>query len=128
MRLLEHGAEINEVVDISIPEDSAEKIQRVKIADMDVYKPAISALAEGVVVEIDADKQTPITAFPSLLDVFITQSLTSYSAWTTLGSQLVAPCAFIAQGLPGSSKVAAMLDGRWEQWGWSLPYSMSKSV
>lgn len=100
-------------------DELAEKIQHVEIADMDVYKPVVSTVAEGIVVEIDAEEQTPMKAFPSLLDAFITQSLTSYSAWTTRGSQLVAPCTFIVHGLPGSGKVAAMLDGRWEQWGWS---------
>jgi type VI secretion system protein ImpM len=57
-----------------------------------------------------------------LLESFLTSSLKSYSAWTTMGSELVEPCIAISQNLPKFGSVAALLDGQWGQWNWPQPY------
>jgi type VI secretion system protein ImpM len=42
----------------------------------------------------------------------------AYSLWWTLGSDSVAPSMLVASGLPTSEAFAALLDGRFERWGW----------
>lgn len=41
-----------------------------------------------------------------------------YSLWWTSGSEQVRPALVVAEGLPPVERFAALLDGRWEQWGW----------
>ncbi|HEX7967768.1 MAG TPA: TagF domain-containing protein, partial [Stellaceae bacterium] len=41
-----------------------------------------------------------------------------YSLWWTSGSEQVKPALVVAEGLPPVERFAALLDGRWEQWGW----------
>lgn len=73
------------------------------------------------------EEQLPGSVFPCLLDTVLTQSLNSYSTWTTKGSELIEPCLFNVQGLPSVTSTPAMLDGQWEHWGWHQPYVL-KSV
>ncbi len=57
--------------------------------------------------------------YPLLLDASLQQLHTSYSIWSTTGSQYVEPCMFVCKSLPAISGVAAMLDGDWAQSQWS---------
>ncbi|GAA3918531.1 type VI secretion system-associated protein TagF [Litoribacillus peritrichatus] len=41
-----------------------------------------------------------------------------YCLWWTQGSEEVAPCLVVTDGLPQVSQFSAMLDGNWDQWGW----------
>jgi type VI secretion system protein ImpM len=41
-----------------------------------------------------------------------------YTLWWTTGSEQFKPSLVIAEGLPPVDRFAALLDGRWEQWGW----------
>jgi type VI secretion system protein ImpM len=41
-----------------------------------------------------------------------------YTLWWTSGSEQFAPSLVVAEGLPPVERFAALLDGRWEQWGW----------
>lgn len=41
------------------------------------------------------------------------------SLWSSSGSSAVQPGILLSRGLPDSEGFAAMLDGRWRQWGWS---------
>jgi type VI secretion system protein ImpM len=41
-----------------------------------------------------------------------------YTLWWTSGSEQFAPSLVVAEGLPAVERFAALLDGRWEQWGW----------
>ncbi len=75
----------------------------------------------GVIVEMEFEEQSPSTVYPYLLDSFASQALSSYSVWSTKGSELINPCTFITQGLPAIAGVAAMLDGRWSHWQWQQP-------
>jgi len=58
---------------------------------------------------------------PHLLDAFVSTTFSSYSVWSTNGSECVAPCTFICSGLPPIAGGAAMLDGLWGHWEWSVP-------
>jgi len=41
-----------------------------------------------------------------------------YTLWWTGGSAQFKPSLVVAEGLPPVERFAALLDGRWEQWGW----------
>lgn len=41
-----------------------------------------------------------------------------YTLWWTSGSAQLKPALMVAEGLPPVERFAALLDGRWEQWGW----------
>jgi type VI secretion system protein ImpM len=42
----------------------------------------------------------------------------NWALWWTVGSERIRPCMLVTKDLPGASRFAAFLDGRWEQWGW----------
>jgi len=52
-------------------------------------------------------------AVPRLSHAIATASLKGHSLWWTDGSQQVAPCVLVHEGLPTTSLFTAMLDGRW---------------
>ena len=60
--------------------------------------------------------------YPLLLDTTLKQLHTSYSLWSTAGSQYVEPCMFTCKAMPAASGIAAMLDGDWEQSRWCEPF------
>jgi type VI secretion system protein ImpM len=82
---------------------------------------------KGAVVEIDFEGSSLGSAFPYLLDAAIKESSPSYSVWATEGSEHVEPCFFYCRGLPRMQGVAALLDGRWDHWGWSPPCRLNLS-
>ncbi|HET7594953.1 MAG TPA: type VI secretion system-associated protein TagF [Stellaceae bacterium] len=41
-----------------------------------------------------------------------------YTLWWTSGSDRCKPSLVFAEGLPSVERFAALLDGKWEQWGW----------
>lgn len=91
-------------------------------------EPAYGAAGEwldsyAVHMAMGADAQSPTSVYPCLLDALLTKLLSSYSVWSTTGSERVAPCVFEVQGLPAVSKLPAMLDGEWQHWGWQQPYA-----
>lgn len=69
-----------------------------------------------------SDQQAVDNAYANLLDAFLSSAISSYSFWSTQGSEHVEPCVFSCQGLPAVKGIAAMLDGKWEQWNWQQPY------
>ncbi|WP_444993967.1 type VI secretion system-associated protein TagF [Aliikangiella sp. IMCC44359] len=79
----------------------------------------------SAVINLELEEQSPALVFPHLLDSFLLASLSSYSAWTTVGSERVEPCISITQSLPKIGGIAAMLDGQWSQWNWQQPYSLN---
>lgn len=64
------------------------------------------------------------SSLPVLLDAQLKQSMTSYSAWSTVGSEHVEACTFVHKNLPAASGVAAMLDGQWHDWRWQQPFQL----
>lgn len=86
------------------------------------YAPQGSAhLDAGVVVDTDFEEPSALSAMPYLLDAFVSSTFNSYSIWSTAGSERVEPCLFVCPGMPPVSGGAAMLDGLWEHWEWSVP-------
>lgn len=75
----------------------------------------------GVVVDLDFDDPAVAPALPHLLDAFVASAFTSYSFWSTNGSERVEPCIFVTPAMPPVAGGAAMLDGLWEDWEWSVP-------
>jgi len=57
--------------------------------------------------------------YPSMLDSLLKEHCFAYSLWWTKGSEHVSPSFLFSEGLPPYDGVAAMLDGNWQQWGWS---------
>lgn len=60
---------------------------------------------------------------PYMLNAALATSLNSFSLWQTAGSELVSPVLFNCQGLPPIGSVASMLDGKWQQRNWKIPYN-----
>ncbi len=54
----------------------------------------------------------------SLLSDIYKRSFNQHSLWWTAGSEYIEPCLLVSNGLPDTAQFAAMLDGRWQQWGW----------
>jgi len=79
----------------------------------------------ALVMNMEFEEQSPSTVIPYMLDACLTHLLASYSAWSTKGSQLVEPCLFTSKGLPPIGGIAAMLDGRWEEWRWQQPFYLN---
>lgn len=82
---------------------------------------------QGTLIKMDFEEQSPRSVFSYLLDASIKDTLSSYSVWSTQGSERVEPCLFYSRGLPQVRGIAAMMDGQWAQWGWHEPYSL-KSI
>ncbi len=75
----------------------------------------------GVVVDLNFEDTHPLGTMPHFLDAFVNSAFASYSIWTTAGSARVEPCTFLASGLPPVAGSAAMMDGLWDHWEWSVP-------
>jgi type VI secretion system protein ImpM len=84
------------------------------------------AVVESYAMQIDMATEEPLAAavYPCMLDALLVKLLSSYSLWSTTGSERVAPCVFDVQGLPAVGKLPAMLDGQWRQWGWVRPCAL----
>ncbi len=54
----------------------------------------------------------------SLLNSVLLETGFAYSLWRTTGSEKLAPSLLLAQGLPPTKSVGALLDGNWSSWGW----------
>lgn len=78
-----------------------------------------------LLARLEFEEQSPQVALPQLLDASLRNSFTSYSAWTTRGSEYVEPCLFVSQALPPMTGIAAMMDGQWQHWNWPEPYALN---
>lgn len=81
--------------------------------------------SDAIQVNMEFEEQLPSSVYAHLLDSLLKKSLSSYSMWTTQGSEKIAPCLFTVQGLPPVSNIPAMLDGQWEYWGWQQTYELN---
>ena len=79
----------------------------------------------AIVLDAPPQAATPIMAMPYLLNTLVTQSMPSYSVWSTLGSEWVTACLFVSPSLPPINGIAAMLDGQWSERGWQQPYVLA---
>lgn len=55
----------------------------------------------------------------ALAECRLDSATTRLSLWSTSGSAQVRPALVAAEGLPAAEGCAALLDGRWEHWGWT---------
>lgn len=102
-----------------------EEINRMRLKYDTSHAPALQQSARvGTVIKLATEEEVPQTVFPQLLDAALKEMLSSYSVWSTLGSQQVYPCTFYTRGLPQMRGIAAMMDGQWEEWGWHEPYKL----
>ena len=63
----------------------------------------------------------PAKAIPVLFDAMLRNQFNTYSLWSTArGSNLISPLLAICQGLPSARHSTALLDGNWDESGWSL--------
>lgn len=77
--------------------------------------------------ELDFEEQSTSVIYSYLLDLMLSKTMNSYSAWSTAGSERVSPCFFTVQNLPPASRLPAMLDGEWAKWGWQRPYTLDSA-
>jgi len=75
----------------------------------------------GTVITLGSEEQAAASAIAPLFHSLLKDGLSSYSVWTTQGSDLVEPCLFYSAGLPSLQNLAAMLDGQWAARGWNQP-------
>ena len=106
-------------------DDLVEELAGVTLHLETAYAPT-GALVESYSMHVDMEfeEQSTASVYPCMLDSLLVKLLSSYSLWSTTGSERVAPCVFDVQGLPSVSKLPAMLDGQWQQWGWTQPYAL----
>lgn len=66
---------------------------------------------------LEGDRATA-TALPSLTMPLLQTLLVGHSAWLTTGAAQIEPSLLLCMGLPADTGFAALIDGRWQQWGW----------
>lgn len=100
---------VGELENLSVPE----------IAPLPRYETqsAMHAFKGNQIVEQKALDKHQLTE--SLVNNAYRQLYGNHSLWWTKGSNLIEPCLAISAGLPDPGQFAAMLDGQWQQWGWS---------
>lgn len=81
--------------------------------------------SDAIHVEMEFEEQLPSSVYAHFLDSILKRTFSSYSLWTTQGSEKIEPCVFSVQGLPSINNIPAMLDGRWDYWGWQNTYSLN---
>lgn len=106
-------------------DDLVQELAGVERAPESAYA-AADALRESTAMHVDMEPDGPSAAavYPGMLDAVLVKLLSSYSVWSTTGSERVAPCVVNVQGLPGVNRLPAMLDGQWRQRGWTQPYAL----
>lgn len=104
-------------------DDLVQEINRQRLTLPDVLqRKAMSAESAGTLVEFSGESPEFDAAYPYLMDSYCRHWYSNYSVWaTTMGSERINPCLFHTRGLPGFRGAAALLDGKWAQWGWHQP-------
>ncbi len=104
-------------------DDLIQEVEAIDISYNTIYTHSHD-LAENkpVVINMDFEEQLPSSVSDYMLDAVLQKSLASYSAWTTVGSEHVAPNLFLSQGLPPIQGITAMMNGQWD---WQQPYQLT---
>jgi hypothetical protein len=63
-------------------------------------------------------------ALPYLLSAALASNQKSFSLWQTAGSELIGPVLFSCQGLPPIGGIASMIDGKWQERNWKIPFNL----
>lgn len=105
-------------------DDLVEELAGIELSTDTVYTANGATLdSYAMAFDLGLDAHAPVSAYPCMLDSMMVKLLSSYSIWSTAGSERVSPCMFNTPGLPSVSKLPAMIDGQWQQWGWQQPYA-----
>lgn len=79
---------------------------------------AASYEADGAVcVEVE-DDGVPAAVAIGVVDGLLALLAARHTLWWTSGSERMRPALVVTEGLPSVERFSALLDGRWEQWGW----------
>lgn len=106
-------------------DDLVLEINKKRINETMIYlATAPQSTKTGAVIKMDFEEQSPQSIYSYMLDSSLKENLSSYSVWSTQGSQRLEPCLFYCRGLPQMRGIAAMMDGQWEYWGWHEPYRL----
>lgn len=107
-------------------DDVMQQLHALQIETDDKYTKEQTAFeASSQVIKLQSEEDQPSSLYSYLLDSTLRKAFSSYSAWSTLGSDRVEPCVFTVQGLPGIDGIPAMLDGQWNHWRWNQPYELN---
>jgi type VI secretion system protein ImpM len=74
-------------------------------------------------IDLQFEEALPSNVYAHLLDSLLIKNMSSYSVWSTSGSENISPCLFSVQGLPPVNQIPAMMDGQWQRWGWPQTYT-----
>jgi len=91
----------------------------------DQFETGIAALP-GCKAEAGAARALPAAAsladglMPALFRLAVDPEETASSVWWTSGTPAIEAMALSVRGLPEPRQAAALVDGQWAQWGWSL--------
>lgn len=108
-------------------DDLVDELDNMKIEHQsDYYRSGFNLDSDGFQFDMEFEEQSTSTVYPLLLDAVMTKSFQSYSVWQTSGSDLIRPCLFSTQGLPGVQKMPAMLNGDWQASDWQQPYLINE--
>ncbi|KMO17924.1 type VI secretion system-associated protein TagF [Methylobacterium platani] len=59
-----------------------------------------------------------LRAYADAVEGVLAGSRRAFTLWWTTGSEAVAPSLLLHRGVPAPEQFAALLDGRWDAWGW----------
>jgi len=109
-------------------DDLSSQINTIELLADSNYTPAgwAGGSATAFQINMEYEEQLPVSVYPYLFSSVLQNTFTSYSAWTTTGSERVEPGLFLTQSLPPISGIPAMMDGQWQQWGWQQPYVLNE--
>lgn len=62
---------------------------------------------------------------PFLTERLLSDKFSHFSLWWTSGSEQVEPSLLVCADLPPVSGFPALLDGNWDQWGWTNKYTIT---
>ncbi len=106
-------------------DDLIQEIEEIEINYNTIYESTDDLKDNNpVVINMDFEEQAPSSVSDYMLDTILEKAVSSYSAWTTPGSERVAPNLFLSQGLPPIHGISAMMNGQWD---WQQPYKLTAS-
>jgi len=109
-------------------EEIVASVQRQSLVSDDTYVRNNQALHHSpLLMRMEFEEQSAQAVLPFMMDTCLRHSFSSYSVWSTKGSEYVEPCMFVSQAMPAITGIAAMLDGQWEHWNWPEPYRLNVS-
>ncbi|MFF8803041.1 MULTISPECIES: type VI secretion system-associated protein TagF [unclassified Methylobacterium] len=97
--------------------------------DFDVFERGLNAFGPPGIPPEAPDKSGPcrfgldgeaglIRAYADAVEGVLAGSQPAFTLWWTKGSEAVAPSLLLHRGAPAPEQFAALLDGRWQDWGW----------